>query len=154
MFGGALQKGGGLPQIKLIAVDDRIQVKEVAIDVIRMEHGSYKGGVYGYRFGNAAYLTDFKTIYPDGYEKLKGVEILVVGALRVGRVGGHLNFTEALDEVEKIRPKQVWFTHICHDTCHAEIEALVEMERGKRPGLEGIEIHPGVDGQTITGIVV
>ena len=39
----------------------------------------------------------------------------------------------------KVRPAQTWFTHLCHDLRHAEIEA--ELPAGVRVAFDGLRIE-------------
>ncbi|UGU15094.1 MBL fold metallo-hydrolase [Sinomicrobium kalidii] len=70
--------------------------------------------VFGFRFGDFAYLTDVKTIAEEEIEKVKGVKYLVVNALRIKPHPSHLNLEEALQMVERIKPEKAYFTHISH----------------------------------------
>lgn len=74
----------------------------------------HKLQVFGYRFGDFAYLTDMKTIAADEVEKLKGVKILVVNALREKEHISHFNLKEALDFIDIVKPKTAYLTHISH----------------------------------------
>ena len=79
--------------------------------------------VFGYRFGNFAYLTDVKTITDEEVRKVEGVEVLVINALRIKPHPSHLNLEEALKMVEKIKPGKAYFTHISHLLgFHEEVE--------------------------------
>lgn len=57
-------------------------------------HHSPRFEVTGFRFGELAYLTDFKTIAPAEERKLYGVEVLVVNALRPQPHDSHFHWTE------------------------------------------------------------
>src|SRR5258708_19055341 len=50
------------------------------IQPIRVMHG--KAEIYGFRFGSAAYLTDLSEIPPASMERLQGLDILFLDALR------------------------------------------------------------------------
>jgi phosphoribosyl 1,2-cyclic phosphate phosphodiesterase len=69
----------------------------------------------GYRIGKFAYMTDFKQIEPQETEKLKGVDTLVINALRFEPHHSHFNVEEAMDVVEKVQPRQTFLTHLSHD---------------------------------------
>lgn len=71
--------------------------------------------IIGYRIGNFAYITDAKTIPEEEFEKLEGVKVLVINALRYTPHFSHLTVEEALAVIEKIKPEQAYLTHICHD---------------------------------------
>ena len=70
--------------------------------------------VTGFRIDDFAYLTDVKTIAKEEREKLQGLDILVISALRVAPHPMHLNLEEALQIVEELEPKRTYFTHISH----------------------------------------
>jgi phosphoribosyl 1,2-cyclic phosphate phosphodiesterase len=79
--------------------------------------------VMGYRIDDFAYLTDVKTIADEEKDKLKGLDVLVVNALRIEPHPSHLNLDEALALIEKLRPKRAYLTHISHLLgFHAEVE--------------------------------
>lgn len=114
----------GAPSVETLEVvsGKNVPLKE-PIDVVPIlaYHGSLP--IFGYRFGKMAYLTDVKTIETSEIEKLKGLDILVLNALRYEPHNTHLNVEEALDLVEQIKPKTTYFTHISHHLgFHAEVE--------------------------------
>ncbi len=79
--------------------------------------------VFGYRIGDFAYLTDVKTIAETEIEKLIGVKVLVINALREEAHHSHFNLQEALDFITLVRPERSYLTHISHMFgFHAEIE--------------------------------
>lgn len=79
--------------------------------------------VFGYRFGDFAYLTDIKTISPEEAERLEGVRVLAVNALRREAHHSHFNLDEALAFIRQIRPERAYLTHISHMLgFHAEVE--------------------------------
>lgn len=79
---------------------------------INVLHGNLQ--VFGYRIHDFAYLTDVKTVEPSEIEKLKGLKVLVVNALREDPHHSHFNLQEALDFVTLIQPEKAYFTHISH----------------------------------------
>ncbi|WP_047546048.1 MBL fold metallo-hydrolase [Psychroserpens sp. Hel_I_66] len=74
----------------------------------------HKLQVFGFRFGDFAYLTDMKTVADKEIEKLKGVKVLVVNALREKEHISHFNLEEALQFINKVKPKTAYLTHISH----------------------------------------
>ena len=68
--------------------------------------------VHGFRFGNFSYITDANFIPEETFEKLNGTEILVLNALQREPHISHFNLEEALQVVEKIKPKtNLSYTH-------------------------------------------
>lgn len=88
---------------------------------VNVMHGDLQ--VFGYRIGAFAYLTDVKTITETEIEKLRGVKVLVINALREESHHSHFNLQEALDFITLVRPEKSYLTHISHTFgFHAEIE--------------------------------
>ena len=82
--------------------------------------------VFGYRVGDFAYLTDVKTVEDKEIEKIRGVKVLSVNALRIDPHHSHFNLEEALQFVEKVQPKKAYFTHISHYLgFHEEVEKML-----------------------------
>ena len=104
----------GVPQIELHEFGaEPFEIEGVEIIPIRGEHSRFE--VTGFRFGRLAYLTDFKTIAEEELQKLQGVEVLVINALRFEPHDSHLSVNEALEVVERVAPKRAYFTHMSHD---------------------------------------
>lgn len=78
--------------------------------------------IYGYRIGPLAYLTDHSEIPEGSIEMLDGLDALFLDALRHRPHPTHSTVETALKNVERIRPRRAYFTHICHDLPHAETE--------------------------------
>lgn len=87
-------------------------VGNLQITPIKIGHGAIE--ILGFRIGDLAYITDAKTIENREVQKLKGVKILVVNALRMASHPTHFNLQEALDFIAEINPAQAYLTHISH----------------------------------------
>ncbi len=74
----------------------------------------YKLQVFGFRFKDFAYLTDMKTVADEEIDKLKSLEVLVINALREEPHMSHFNLEEALNFINKVKPKRAYLTHISH----------------------------------------
>jgi len=80
--------------------------------------------VFGFRFGDFAYLTDVKSIEPEEAARLQGVRVLAVNALRLEPHHSHFNLEEALGFIEGVGPERAYLTHISHRMgFHAEVES-------------------------------
>jgi phosphoribosyl 1,2-cyclic phosphate phosphodiesterase len=100
---------------------DILNLKGMTIVPIEVMHG--KLPITAFRFGNAAYITDLKTISEQEQKKLQNLDVLIVNALRIKEHPTHLNLEEALAFVNQINPKKAYFTHISHRLgFHAEVE--------------------------------
>ncbi|MBK8227387.1 MAG: MBL fold metallo-hydrolase [Flavobacteriales bacterium] len=103
----------GVPELHLHPITGRaFEAGGVAIEKIEVMH--YRMPVLGFRIGGLAYITDAKTIDAEEVERLRGIDTLVLNALRIEEHVSHLNLKEALAMVERIAPKRAYFTHISH----------------------------------------
>lgn len=113
----------GAPGVKEHEVINDRPVKLGDMEVIPVDVMHNRLQVFGYRFGDFAYLTDVKTITEEEIEKVRGVKVLVINALRIKPHPSHLNLEEALQLAERINPGKVYFTHISHLLgFHAKVE--------------------------------
>lgn len=129
----------GTPQMELMPIDgEPFVVQNVEVVPVRLYH--HKLPVYGFRFGAFAYLTDFNRIEPDELAKLKGVEVLVICALRKQTHISHLSLQEALKLIAEIVPRTAYLTHMSHEMgLHAELEN--QLPAGVFPAYDGLEIE-------------
>jgi phosphoribosyl 1,2-cyclic phosphate phosphodiesterase len=99
-----VDKYPGAPSVGLNVVGlNPFQLKNIEVIPIEVMHG--KLPILGYRFQDFAYLTDVKTIDLSEKEKLKGLKVLVISALRNEKHHSHLNLVEALAIIEELQPE-------------------------------------------------
>ncbi len=112
----AINKYRGVPEIELVTIDpsNSFFVKGVEVVPITGAHSS-RFTTTGFRIGRVAYLTDFSAIEPSEIEKLKGVELLVVNALRKEPHSSQFNVEQALELISRVSPKQAYLTHMSHE---------------------------------------
>lgn len=84
------------------------------LEVIPIDGLHHKLQVFGFRFKDFAYLTDMKTVPEREILKLKNLDVLVINALREKPHLSHFNLEEALDFINKVKPKKAYLTHISH----------------------------------------
>jgi len=110
----------GVPQLDLKTLVDRVTLFGVRIEAIPLGHG--RGMVQAFRIGNFAYATDCNKISDEAAERLRGLDVLVLDSLRRRPHRSHFGVQEALAEVERLRPKRTYLTHLSHDLEHAALE--------------------------------
>lgn len=114
----------GAPGVKKHVVNENVPFSLGGRTIIPINGLHDKLQVFGYRFDDFAYLTDFKTIETSELNKLKGVHTLVVNALRITPHISHFNLEEAINFIEKVNPKKAYLTHISHLMgFHEEVES-------------------------------
>ena len=113
----------GAPSVNVHTIDKANPFCLGNKQMVPIEVMHYNMPVMGYRIDNFAYLTDVKTIAPEEKDKLKGLDVLVVNALRIEPHPSHLNLEEALALIDELQPNRAYLTHISHLLgFHAEVE--------------------------------
>ena len=131
----------GVPAIGLHEIHAGKPFRLGDIDILPIEVMHGKLPILGYRFGRFAYITDMKTIHPDQLERLKGVEVLVVNALRFDKPHhSHQLVDDAIAMARQVGAQRTLLTHMCHDVGLHE-----EVNRHRLPA--GIEL--AYDGQEL-----
>ena len=111
-----------VPQLETHAVSagGRAEIAGRPWRPLRLMHG--KIPILGFRVGDFAYCTDCSEIPPETMEQLRGLDVLVIDALRHRPHPTHLTVEQALEIVEELQPGRTYFTHIAHDIIHAQLE--------------------------------
>ena len=79
---------------------------------IRLYHG--KLPILGFRIGDIAFCTDVSAIPQESWPLLEGLDVLVIDALRDQPHPTHFGVSQALEVVERVRPRRTYFTHVSH----------------------------------------
>ncbi|MGV0846197.1 MBL fold metallo-hydrolase [Empedobacter falsenii] len=136
----AEHKYPGVPTvIENVIEEDKFSVAGFTIEPIKVLHGPLP--ILGYLIDDKiAYLTDVKTIPTESLEKLRGVEVLIISALRVEQEHfSHILLDEAIRYSDLIGAKQTYFTHISHHLgFHDEVEE--KLPKGKYLAYDMLEI--------------
>ena len=114
-------KFGGLPQVELHPIQGPVELFGASFEPLTVIHGETP--ILGFRFGSSAYFTDHSEFPCETLEKLKGLDILFLDALRYQPHPTHSTVDQSLKIVERVKPKRTFFTHICHDLPHQETNA-------------------------------
>lgn len=121
------RKESSVPRLDVHVLDGNpFQMFGQQIIPIELNHGSMI--VYGYRIGQLAYLTDHNRIPESSMEKLKGLDVLFLDALRYKPHPTHSSVSQSLAIVEKLKPRRTYFTHLCHDISHAQAESMLPQD--------------------------
>jgi len=109
----AEKKYPGVPQVVTHPVTtDPFRIGSLEIIPVRMMH--YRLPVLGFRIGDFAYLTDGNYISDKEKAKLKGLDTLVVNALRREKHISHFTLSEAVSLIQELGPRKGYLTHISH----------------------------------------
>lgn len=124
------QHYGAVPQLELRRIGlDPFEVLGVPILPIRLIHG--KMPVLGFRIGNVAFCTDVSYIPEESWSRLEGLDVLIIDALRDEPHATHFGIPQALEAIERVKPKQAYLTHVSHyleyTATNARLPAGVEL---------------------------
>ena len=130
----------GLPEANLheVSGDEPFEAAGVEVMPVKAMHKDLP--ILGYRIGKLGYITDANHIEPRELDKLRGVDVLVVNALRKTKHFSHFCLDEALEVIKEVKPNRAYITHVSHEMgLYAEVN-------GELP--EGVQI--ACDGEKVT----
>ncbi|GJM16737.1 MAG: MBL fold metallo-hydrolase [Thermodesulfobacteriota bacterium] len=128
---------GGKPKLELNIVEDDFDFDGMSIIPVEINHASWM--ILGYRIGNFAYLTDCSGIPSESMEKLHGLDLLIISALRYREHPAHFNIEQAIQMTQKINPKLAVFTHMGHQVEYDTL--LSELPDNIVPAYDGMEVE-------------
>jgi len=106
-----------IPSVNLNVVKGPFELMGVRFVPVPLVHGEME--VLGFRFGRAAYLTDFSRLPDSSAALLEGLDDLILDALRDVPHPMHMTVEQSLALIDRLKPRRAWFTHIAHDLAHA-----------------------------------
>lgn len=109
------QLGGGVPKLKFhpLEAGKTETFHGLEVTAIPVFHG--KIPILGFRFDDFAYLTDVSFIPETSFPLLKGIDTLVLSALRNRPHETHFSVEQAVAEATRLAPRQTYFIHMTHD---------------------------------------
>jgi phosphoribosyl 1,2-cyclic phosphate phosphodiesterase len=116
---------GAVPQLAFRRIGlDPFEALGAPIIPIRLKHGK-RFEVLGFRFGNIAYCTDANAIPAESIERLQGLDVLLLDALRPRGHATHFSLEEAIEVARHLAPRQTYFTHMSHELEHEATNAAL-----------------------------
>jgi len=113
-----------------------VEVEGAVFQRIPLTHGKIEWA--GFRFGNAAYLTDMNDIPEGSFALLKDRDVVILDALRKTPHPATLRSKQALAFVRRMQPRRAFFTHMSHDLSHAE--TTTELPENIQLAYDGLRI--------------
>jgi phosphoribosyl 1,2-cyclic phosphate phosphodiesterase len=124
------------PYISTGKIGDTFSVGDISGICFEQSHGYSK--TIGIRVGNFAYSTDVVEFCPESFEKLRGLDVWIVGCLSREKKPTHANLETVLKWVEELKPKMTFLTHM---NISMDYDALLqELPPNVRPAYDGMQI--------------
>lgn len=130
----------GVPTFALHTVEPGVPFTAAGTPVTPLDivHGPAR--ILGFRIGPLGYVTDCSQMPAATVRALRGVDTLVVNALRLRPHASHMNLSQALAVIEEIKPRRAWLTHLSHDIgLHSSLVSAGALPQGVSPAFDGLE---------------
>jgi len=129
----------GIPQMHLHLIEKHpFSIDGLEIIPIRGYH--YKLPVFGFRLDKIAYVTDVNRMEDAEMDKLRGLDILIINALRKEVHISHYNLSQALEVIAEVQPKRAYLTHLSHQMgFHDEVQQ--ELPENVFLSYDGLELE-------------
>lgn len=131
-----LAKESNVPKVQARIIDGSFDLFGLEFEPVPVMHG--RQTILGFRFGAVAYLTDHSDIPEESMERLRGLDVLFLDALRYKPHPTHSTVDQSSKTVARLEPRRAYFTHICHDLGHERAESL--LPSNIRLAYDGLEI--------------
>lgn len=122
-------------------VDGIFYCGQLRITPLPVEHAAVETIGYMFELPGArslAYLPDVKRIPPTTMDMLRGVDVLVLDALRPAHHDTHFSLGEALEAAAASMAGETWLTHLGHENEHSELTAA--LPPGVRVAWDGMQV--------------
>ena len=130
--------GGGVPKLKFERIEPGKPFEALGETFlpIRLLHGHFE--VLGFRLGGLAYCTDVVKIPEESWPMLEGLDTLILDGLRHASHPTHFSVPEALEVIDRLRPRRAFLTHLAHDLDHRATESA--LPEGVRLAYDGLAL--------------
>lgn len=106
------ENDGWKPNLTTSVIDGPFSIADIEIIPVEVYHGS--AIIFGYRIGSFAYITDCSQIPSSSLKLIKGVEVLIIGALRFRPHPTHFTVEQAIEVSQMVKPRKTVLTHLSH----------------------------------------
>jgi phosphoribosyl 1,2-cyclic phosphate phosphodiesterase len=115
---------GAIPKLEFRRIpENAFTILGEIVTPIPLIHGRFD--CLGFRIGNVAYCTDVSIIPDSSFALLKGLDVLILDALRPDRPHpSHMGVPQALAVIERVRPRRAYLTHMGHEMDYTRPPAL------------------------------
>lgn len=125
-----------LPRFELHDVPSVIEVGGMEVETLEVIHG--KIPVVAVRVGGFAYVTDVSEIPTKAWDRLQGLDTLILDAVRLAPHPNHFHFEKALEVAKQLGAKKTYLTHLSHDYDHDVTDS--QLPNGIQLAWDGLRI--------------
>lgn len=129
-FDYVLSTGGmddSLPRVAFHSVSSEFACGPLRVTPLEVAHGS--GKAYGYLVQHegrsVAYIPDCSGLEEGMVSRLRGVDVMILNALRHRPHPKHMALEESIATLQAIGAGSSYITHLCHDLDHEATQALL-----------------------------
>jgi phosphoribosyl 1,2-cyclic phosphate phosphodiesterase len=126
------------PMVNFVDNSEPFEIGAVKVERIVVEHSF---PCCGYLLnGRLGYISDCHELGREVISKLKGVEVLVINALRWEAHSSHFSVDEAVEIINRVAPREAYLTHASHRIgFHRDMEQ--RLPAGVKMAYDGLEIE-------------
>ena len=126
-----------LPFMEIKELEKSFNLHDINIKSFKHNHGSID--VQTYKINKFAYSTDLKKFYNSDIDKLKNLDLWVVGLLRENEHPSNAGFSQIMEYIEYLKPKKTVFTHMT--ALLDEVKLKNMCPKNVFPGYDGLQIN-------------
>jgi len=141
------QPGTSKPELTPVPLEPgrRLDVSGISVLPFELDHGGTR--LFGYRFGELAYLTDVKSVPESSLALIRGVRVLIVSALFDRPHPTHFCFDDAIALSREVGADRTYLTHLTHQFTYGEL--MERLPEGIEPAHDGLVVP--FDGHCVPG---
>lgn len=113
-----------VPRFEMQVPGSELALCGLDIKILRVMHGP-KTQVLALRVNDFAYVTDVNYIPPDEMARLKGLDTLILDAVRYKPHPNHYHFDAAMEVARELGARMTYFTHLSSDYDHDKTNATM-----------------------------
>lgn len=110
---------------------------EISATAIAVTHGNVQAMCF--KFGTAAYVPDVNAISTEAMNELRGLDLLIIDALRYKPHPSHFSLEETLAVIAALRPKRSVLTNMHIDLDYETLRR--ELPHGIEPAYDGMKLE-------------
>ncbi|MDX2159602.1 MAG: MBL fold metallo-hydrolase [Hyphomicrobiaceae bacterium] len=109
----------------------------ITVIPVPQHHGDQSS--LGFRIGDVAYSPDISGLSEEAEAQLRGLDVWIVDALRYIPHPSHFSVKQALEWIERLKPRRAILTHLHIDLDYATLRR--ELPPHVEPAFDGMQLH-------------